>query len=389
MKAITNGRIITPEGIKSGVVLFDEGIIKGIVDSVPEGVEVIDAGGNYVSPGFIDIHIHGGGGADYLDSTPEAYLTTTRELAKHGATLLFPTIMTANTEALYETIEAYREAQKRNDCGASMGGIHIEGPYFNPAKAGAQDRRYIRNPKREEYCEILDRCPEIVRWDFAPELEGTVEFAKELTSRGVIASIAHTEASFEECEAVYNAGANIMTHFYACMSTLHKKGLFRYAGAVEYGYYQDGMNVEIIADGFHVQPAILKTVIKVKGVDRIALVTDSMRAAGMPEGPNIFGSLTNGFEVLVEGGIAMLKDRSALASSVATCDCLIRTILRDTDCTIEQAVQMASANPARFMKVYDRTGSIEAGKDADIIIFDEGINVKRTIVKGRTVHVAE
>ncbi len=251
--------------------------------------------------------------------------------------------------------------------------------------AGAQDPRYIRNPKPEEYNETLDNLPEIARWSFAPELDGAPEFAAELKRRGIIAAVGHTEASFEQCAAAYEAGASLMTHFYACMSTIAKKGIFRYAGVVEYGYYQDNMGIEIIADGFHVQKALLNTVIKIVGVDRIALVTDSMRAAGMPEGPSIIGSKDNGREVIVEGGIAMLKDRSALESSVATFDQLVRTIVRNTSCTIEQAVRMASANPARFMKVYDRTGSLEAGKDADIVIFDDDIRVKRTIVRGRTV----
>lgn len=385
MKAITNGKIITPHGIREGVLVYDNGKITGISDAVPQGAETIDAKGNYVSPGFIDIHIHGGGGGDTLDGKVESYLMIANSQAEHGTTTLYPTVMTSTPESLYNSVNAYREALKINDKGSSMPGIHIEGPYFAPTKAGAQDKRYIRSPKKEEYLEILDKCPEIVRWDFAPELADTVEFVKDLEARGIITSIAHTEASFEDCEKVYEAGTRLMTHFFACMSTLHKVGLFRYAGAVEFGYYHDDVYCEIIADGFHVQPSVLKTAIKIKGVDHIVLVTDAMRAAGLPEGIYIFGGLDNGYPVTVEGGIAYLEGKAGLASSVATADCLLRTILKNTDCTIVDAVKMAATNPAKVMKIADRTGSIEAGKDADIVIFDEGINVQTTIIKGKTV----
>lgn len=385
MKAIANGQIITPDGIKSGVLLYENGIIKGISDSVPQGAEVIDARGNYVSPGFIDLHIHGAGGGDFLDCTPQAYLAVAETCAQHGVTTIFPSLTTSSSDEFYRSMDAYREAKKINAKGCTLDGIHVEGPYFNPEKAGAQDRRFLRNPDPKEYLEMLEKCPEIARWSIAPDVPGAKEFIEEMTRRGIVTSIAHTNATFEQCEMAYNAGSRLMTHFYACMSTLHKTGLFRYAGAVEYGYYQDNIDVEIIADGFHVQPAILKTVLKIKGPDKITLVTDSMRAAGMPEGPSFFGSEVGGQPVLVEGGIAYLMDKSGLASSVATYDRLLRIIMRDTGCGIENAVKMSAANPARIMKIDGRTGSIEPGKQADITIFDEGINVKATIVKGNTV----
>ena len=386
MKAIVNGKIITPDGIRSGVLLYEDGIIKGIAETVPEGAEVLDALGNYVSPGFIDLHIHGAGGGDFLDCTPEAYLAVARTCAMHGVTTIFPSLTTSSSDEFYRSMEAYREALKLNENGCRLDGIHVEGPYFNPEKAGAQDRRFLREPEPGEYLEMLERCPEIARWSIAPDVSGAREFIEEMTRRGIVTSIAHTNATFEQCEMAYNAGSRLMTHFYACMSTLHKTGLFRYAGAVEYGYYQDGIDVEIIADGFHVQPAILRTVLKIKGPSRIALVTDSMRAAGMPEGPSFFGSEAGGQPVLVEGGIAYLMDKSGLASSVATYDTLLRIMLRDTSCGIEDAVRMSSANPARIMKIDGRTGSIEPGKQADLTIFDEGINIKATIVGGKTVY---
>lgn len=176
-----------------------------------------------------------------------------------------------------------------------------------------------------------------------------------------------------------------MTHFYSCMSTISRRNAYRYAGTVEYGYWQDGMNVEIIADGIHVPADLLRLLLKIKGVSRISLVTDSMRAAGMPEGTSVLGGLADGQEVIVEDGVAKLMDRSAFAGSVATADRLVRTMVDIAGCTVCEAVRMITENPARVMGIYDRKGSLEPGKDADIVVFDEGINVKRTIIGGKII----
>ena len=273
-----------------------------------------------------------------------------------------------------------------NHDGAQFGGMHLEGPYFSPAFAGAQDRRYLRNPRPEEYMEILDRCPDLARWSFAPELDGAAGFAAELRRRGIVASIGHTDATFRECDAAYRSGATLMTHFYSCMSTISRRNAFRYAGTIEYGYWQDGMSVEIIADGIHVPEDLLRLLLKIKGIDRISLVTDSMRAAGMPEGKSILGGLSDGQEVIVEDGVAKLPDRSAFAGSVATADRLVRTMVNMAGCSIPDAVKMITENPAKIMGVFGSKGSLEPGKDADIVIFDKDINIRRTMVGGRTIY---
>lgn len=383
--AIINGKILTPGKTRFGVLLLEDGKIRGIEDSAPEGARILDAEGDYVSPGFIDMHTHGAGGADFMDGTVDAYLTAARMHAKHGTTLLYPTTLTSTNEALYESFDTYRKAKLENRDGAAFGGIHLEGPYFNPEFAGAQDRRYLRNPRPEEYLEILERCPELARWSFAPELDGAADFAAELKRRGIIASIGHTNATFTQCDAAFQAGATHMTHFYSCMSTITRRNAFRYAGTIEYGYYQDGITLEIIADGIHVPKDLLLLLLKIKGAERISLVTDSMRAAGMPEGKSILGGLADGQEVIVEDGVAKLPDRSAFAGSVATTDRLIRTMVSQAGCSIPDAVRMMTENPARVMGIAASKGSIQPGKDADIVIFDENINVKQTIIEGKII----
>ena len=368
-----------PERIATGTLVLQDGKIKNISDHVPAGAETIDCEGCYVSPGFIDMHSHGAGGADFMDGTVEAFLTAARMHAKHGTTLLFPTTLASNTEGLMDSLSTYRTAKLENREGAAFGGMHLEGPYFSPKFAGAQDPRYIKNPDPSEYMKVLD----IVRWSFAPELEGSAEFAAELRSRGIVASIGHTDATFGDCDRAYRAGATLMTHFYSCMSTISRRNAYRYAGTIEYGYWQDGMDIEIIADGVHVPSDLLKLLLKIKGSGRISLVTDSMRAAGMPEGKYILGSLSDGQEVIVEDGVAKLPDRSAFAGSVATADRLVRTMVREAGCSMSEAVMMISGNPARVMGLSDRKGSIEPGKDADIVVFDDNVNVVHTIVGGR------
>ena len=390
---ITNGTIVTGGESFTGTVVLKDGLIDSVVrghsdlsSCNSESQTIIDAKGCYVAPGFIDMHTHGAGGADFMDGTVDAYLTAARMHAIHGTTLLYPTTLTSTNEALYGSFDTYLKAQAQNTDGAQFGGMHLEGPYFSPMYAGAQDPRYLRNPRPEEYLEILDRCPALARWSFAPELEGSEEFAAELRRRGIVASIGHTNATFGECDAAYKAGASLMTHFYSCMSTVSRRNAFRYAGTIEYGYIQDGMDIEIIADGIHVPQDLLHLLLKIKGVERISLVTDSMRAAGMPEGPSILGGLESGQEVVVEDGVAKLLDRTAFAGSVATADRLVRTMVQVAGCSMADAVRMITENPARVMGISDRKGTLNPGMDADVVIFDEDVNIKNTIINGKIVY---
>lgn len=389
--AIINGRVITPVGIIEGQALvLSDGKILGLVGSVPAGATVIDAEGRYVAPGFIDMHTHGAGGADFMDGTVEAYLTAARMHARHGTTLLFPTTLTSTNELLFESFSTYEKALALSGRdGAAFGGMHLEGPYFAPEMAGAQDPRYLRDPRPEDYIPILEATRHIARWSFAPERPGSTKFAAELKKRGIVPSIGHTNATFSDCDSAYRAGCSLMTHFYSCMSTITRRNAYRVAGAIEYGYWQDNMDIEIIADGIHVPSDLLKLVVKIKGPRHIALVTDSMRAAGMPEGPSILGALQGGQEVIVEDGVAKLMDRSAFAGSVATADRLVRTMIHDGGVSVEDAIRMITANPARIMGLSHHKGQIAPGYDADVVIFDENICIHNTIIKGKEIYVKE
>jgi len=386
---IINGRIITPsEILNGGCVLIDNGRIINVskTDIDARGAQVIDARGKYVSPGFIDIHIHGGGGHDFMDNTTEAFLGIAELHARHGTTAMFPTTLTCEKADLLETLRIYEEADKLNISGAQLMGIHLEGPFFAMNQRGAQDPRFIRDPDPEEYHDILSRSKFIKRWSAAPELKGAIDFGRYMVQNGVLPAIAHTDAIYEEVIGAFNAGYTLATHFYSAMSGVTRRNAFRYAGVVESAYLIDDMDVEVIADGVHLPAPLLKLIYKIKGSAHIALITDAMRAAGMPPGESILGGLKNGTKVIVEDAVAKMPDRSAFAGSVATFDRLVRNMVQLAEVPLSEAVRMASEAPARIMKIDDRKGSIEPGKDADIVLFDDHISVSTTIVNGKIVY---
>ncbi len=386
---IYNGRIITPYRIiPNGTVLVTGETITAVAegDIAFEDAIEIDAKGHYISPGFIDIHVHGGGGHDFMDGSEEAFLKIAETHAQYGTTAMLPTTLTSEKEDLLQTLELYEQANKKNTKGAQFIGMHLEGPYFALNQRGAQDPRYIRDPDPAEYTEILERSSSVKRWSAAPELKGAIEFGKYVTSKGVLAAVAHTDAIYEEVLEAFENGYTLATHLYSAMSGVTRRNAFRYAGVIESAFILDEMDVEIIADGVHLPAPLLKLVYKIKGADRTALITDAMRAAGMPEGESILGNVKNGLKVIVEDGVAKLPDRSSFAGSVATADRLVRTMIKIADVPLIDAVRMITSTPARIMKVADKKGSLATGKDADILIFDEEINIKMTMIKGRVVH---
>ena len=388
---IYNGKIITPSRIiANGTVLVTGGTITAVAEgniAFEEAIE-IDAKGNYISPGFIDIHVHGGGGHDFMDGSEEAFLKIAETHAQYGTTAMLPTTLTSEKEDLLKTLEFYEQANKKNTNGAQFIGMHLEGPYFALNQRGAQDTRYIRDPDPVEYKEILARSSSVKRWSAAPELKGAIEFGKYVTSKGVLAAVAHTDAIYEEVVEAFKNGYTLATHLYSAMSGVTRRNAFRYAGVIESAFLLDEMDVEIIADGVHLPAPLLKLVYKIKGADRTALITDAMRAAGMPEGESILGNIKNGLKVIVEDGVAKLPDRSSFAGSVATADRLVRTMIKMAEVPLIDAVRMITTTPARIMKVSDKKGSLNTGKDADILIFDEEINIKMTMIKGKIVHEA-
>lgn len=386
---ICNGRIITPYQILDGATLLvEDGRIASISegDRAAPGAIVIDAGGQYISPGFIDIHVHGGGGYDFMDGTEEAFFEIARLHARHGTTAMTPTTLSYGKADLEKVLAVYQQLQGREIPGPDFIGMHLEGPYFAMSQRGAQDPRYIRNPDPQEYRDLISRFPCIRRWSAAPELPGALEFADHCRSAGILVALAHTDAVYEEVLAGFERGYSHATHLYSAMSGVTRKGLVRHAGAIEGAFLLDPMTVEIIADGIHLPAALLQLVYKIKGADRTALITDAMRGAGMPSGESMLGDKINGLKVLVEDGVAMLPDRSAFAGSVATADRLVRNMIHLAGIPLCEVIRMITSTPAAIMGVSDRKGTLAPGKDADIVLFDDQINVSCTIVGGRIVH---
>lgn len=389
---IYNGKVITPYRIiPDGTVLVTGDTITAVAEGNIDFADAIeiDALGNFIAPGFIDIHVHGGGGHDFMDGSEDAFLKIAETHARYGTTAMFPTTLTSEKEDLLLTLELFERAKKHNLKGAQLMGMHLEGPYFALSQRGAQDPRYIRDPDPVEYKDIIARSASIKRWSAAPELKGGIAFGKYVTAHGILAAVAHTDAVYEEVLAAFENGYTLATHLYSAMSGVTRRNAYRYAGVIESAYLLDGMDVEIIADGVHLPAPLLKLVYKIKGADRTALITDAMRAAGMPEGASILGSLKNGLQVIVEDGVAKLPDRTSFAGSVATADRLVRTMIQMADVPLVNAVRMMTSTPARIMKVADKKGSLAEGKDADIIIFDEGVHIKLTMVQGKVIYEQE
>ena len=387
---IINGRIITPgKIIEKGSVLVSDGLITAISDKkISSKADVIvDAEGNFISPGFIDIHVHGGGGSDFMDGTIRDFLTIAETHLQYGTTALVPTTLTAEKENLLYILDIYRKAAKQNVKGAQFLGMHIEGPYFAMSQKGAQDARYIRKPDKKEYTEIIDKAGDIiVRWSAAPELEGALDFGKYLKAHNILPAIAHTDAVYEDVVKAFESGYTLATHFYSAMSGVTRRNAFRYAGVIESVYLMDEIDVEVIADGVHLPAPLLKLVYKIKGSERIALITDAMRAAGTQSHESILGSRENGLKVIVEDGVAKLPDRTSFAGSVATTNRLVRTMIETANVPLVEAVRMMTLTPARIMKIDKQKGSIVKGKDADMVIFDNDINIKTAIVKGEILY---
>jgi N-acetylglucosamine-6-phosphate deacetylase len=388
---IIKGKVVFPDHIQENAAIICEGNtikeIKSMFDlQINETDNVIDAKNNYVSPGFIDIHTHGGGGYDFMDGTVEAFLGAAETHARFGTTALLPTTLASTTDELLKIFPIYKEASAENKRGSKFLGLHLEGPYFSYNQRGAQDLEYLHNPDPEEYNRILEASDDIVRWSLAPELNGAIRFGELLRSKNILPSVAHSDAIYEEVEKAYQAGFTHITHLYSCMSSVLRRNAFRYAGVVEAAYLIDNMTVEIIADGVHLPKPLLQFVYKFKGSDKTALCTDSMRGAGMPDGESILGSLGKGQKVIIEDGVAKLQDRSAFAGSVATSDRLVRTMVKIAEVPLVEAVKMITLTPARIIKIDNKKGSIKEGKDADIIIFDENINISTTIIEGNVIY---
>lgn len=387
---VYNGKVITADSIiDNGCVLIEGGKIIEVSSKNTDfkGAILINANGKYISPGFIETHCHGGGGYDFMDETPEDMIKAAELHAKHGTTLIYPTSASCSDETLFKMFDNYRIANQNNKSGAAFGGIHIEGGYLNLNMSGGQDTRYIKNPEPAHYHKILEKGGDIIaRWSMAPELPGAMELAAELKKRGIQISMAHTAALYDEAVNAYKSGFTSITHFYSLTSSVTRKNALRYAGVIEAGYMLDSLFVEAIADGVHLPGPLLQLMFKIKGPDRIVLVTDAMRAAGQNTCSSILGGKTGGIPVIIEDGVAKLPDRSSFAGSVATADRLIRTYVQQGGISLTDAVRMMTLTPAQMMRIDNKKGSISPNKDADITIFDDNIKISTTIVNGKIIY---
>jgi N-acetylglucosamine-6-phosphate deacetylase len=381
---ITGGKIISDGDVITGKSLYirDEKIQCVTAENLPFDEE-INARGNYVSPGFIDIHTHGGGGSDFMDGGTFPIEEAAKLHLSRGTTSILPTSLACSKQTLKEFLADIKKAMSEKTTGADILGAHLEGPYFSMNQRGAQNPDYIKPPDRSEYEEIIDFAGGIIkRWSFAPELEGSGEFCRTLLENNIVPAIAHSDAVYGDVKKIYEGGCKLITHFYSCMSTITRRGGFRELGVIESAYLLDGMELEIIADGKHLPPELLRLICKLKGTDKICLVTDSMRGAGLADGISMLGRTGESVPCIIEDGVAKLPDRSAFAGSVATSDLLVRTMVKEAGVSIAEAVKMMTEKPAGILGLGGK-GSIKDGFDADIVIFDGEINIKSVIAGGK------
>ena len=351
----------------------------------PDGADdVWDAGGLALVPGFVDVHVHGGGGADVMEAAEdgEAIGRIARFHAAHGTTSWLATTMTAPRDELARAAEGVARAMERGVAagGAEVLGIHLEGPFINPRRAGAQNPALIRPFDREEMEELLERSRGSVRLvTLAPECGDALRGIGMLRERGVTVSIGHSEADAETVRQAIEAGASHVTHLFNAMGPLHH----REPGIAGTALLRDELTVELICDGFHVHPDVVRLVFAAKRRDRIALVTDAIAAAGMPDGD---GYQLGGLPVTVKEGKAVLRDGGNLAGSCLTMDRALKQTVAFTGLTLAEVLPALTINPARQIGADDRKGSIEVGKDADLVALGPDLSVVRTYVRGVRVH---
>ncbi|MFQ5835976.1 MAG: N-acetylglucosamine-6-phosphate deacetylase, partial [bacterium] len=346
--------------------------------------------------GFIDIHLHGGGGADTMDATEEAVEKISVAHAKGGATSIVPTTASAPMDDIIKAVKVIEWAKKRTLPGAQVLGAHIEGPYFSMEQKGAQNPEYLKEPRPEEYLKLLDEYDCILRISAAPELEGGLELGRELRRREIVASIAHTNATYQDILAAIEAGYAHVTHMYSGMSGLKRINAYRISGAIESTLLLDELTTEVIADGHHLPPSLMKLIIKAKDLDKVSVITDAISATGLGPGKYSIGGLDAIVEANVaeefevpeekENYVAKLLTRDSFAGSVATMNRCVRNMVKLVGLSVQDAVKMATINPAKVMGIDREKGSLAEGKDADIVIFDEDIHVTMTIVEGRIVY---
>ena len=376
----TNARLIFPDGIRDGLELVArDGRIAEIRQQTARTTnEIVDLGGNYLTPGFVDLHIHGALGRDTMEASAEAFRAICDYHASGGTTSLLLTTATAPIAAMVNVLNAVR------DCRSSIkriAGVHVEGPFISRAKRGAQREEFIQDPTPETTKQLLKHVDVIKRITIAPEVPGALEVIEKFRALGVSVSGGHSDAWDDEARAAFAHGMRSVTHTFNCMSHARRRGIGRIAGLLEFALSEPHINCELIADGHHVSATLMKMLYRAKGARGISLVTDATAGAGSPNGTrfSLFGN-----DCIVEDGVCLLADGSALAGSASRMIDLVRTLVRDVDVALHEAIAMATKNPAHEIGL-ERKGRLEAGADADLVVISPELEIVRTFVAGEEI----
>jgi N-acetylglucosamine-6-phosphate deacetylase len=387
----SNGRLILPDRIvENGVVVCRDGVITAVGSretvALSEKAQRLDANGGFISPGFIDLHVHGGAGADFMDGTPEAVRVAVRAHAQHGTTSIFPTTTTGSPEQIAAMLDACKMVQStaRAGDGARIAGVHFYGPYFAEDKVGCHLRSGRRDPDPAEYFQAFDTG--IIRIaTCAAELPGAEDFYREAQRRGCLVTCGHSNASWSEMDRAFQAGMRHVDHFWCAMSSVPsirtRFGTPSQGSMEQFVLMREEMSTEVIADGCHLAPELLEFAFVMLGPERLCLVTDANRALDMPPGKYRFGPQTDGEWFESDGQVGFVPG-GGLASSVRGLDFMVRHTAKATRAGVVGAVRMASLTPAQRAGIAKETGSLEVGKRADVLVLDQGLNVERVFIGG-------
>ena len=381
-----NAEVILEDRTERLCVLVDgKKIVKIANDiAVHEGTQVIDCEGLYLSPGFIDLHVHGGGGISAMCCDSEKIKAMARAHALHGTTSILPTTLAAPVNQLLKAAEHIKKAAETCDCANSVG-IHFEGPYLSPENRGAQSADNILSPLKDDPTPLLDCWDKVKMMGVAPEIDGAFALGEKLKEKGIVASVAHTKADYDTAIEALDHGFSDVTHLYNACTSCFKRGIFRVAGVVEAALTDDRYTTQVIADLRHLPLGVLKLIYKCKGADKMYVITDGLEfsASDLKDGEVCMQE--NGVEVVYEDEVMKVADRSCLAGSAATTDRLVRNMYKSVGAPIWDAVKTASATPARVIGIDGEKGYIKEGYDADILLFDNDINIKKVMVMGKMI----
>ncbi|MGE5354053.1 MAG: N-acetylglucosamine-6-phosphate deacetylase [Acidobacteriota bacterium] len=386
---VANGNLVTRDSILENTnLIINDDKIEAIEkeSNLTDFDEVLDVKDCYVLPGFIDLHCHGGYGSDVMDGTPEAIATVGRFHAQGGTAYFLATTASDSLENLQNVFQILRSNKDAMGDGAKPLGAHLEGPYFARKKHGCHLPEYIRNPSESETSSLLEYSDVIKSITVAPEIPGALKLIKRFSENSIVVSLGHTECSYDEALSAVEMGARHVTHLYCAMSGIIKNGVGRKGGLIETALLEDRLTAEIIADGIHVPTELIRLAVKAKGMDKICVVTDAMRGAGMKDGIYTFGS-PKGQEAIVKDKMAVVKEGTGLASSVFKMNEMFCHMSQNLGYSYTDLARMFSYNPACVLSMQDKIGSIEPGKMASFTILNRDHEVEATIVEGKAVYL--